>query len=283
METAIMSSRLERFESILDSLTKDLPQSQVKDALRYALLGAGKRIRPQLIFSLLDQVTEDDLKIAAALEMIHTYSLIHDDLPAMDNDDLRRGRPTVHKAFDEAIAILAGDALLNLAYETVVQTSLSDQKKVLCIKILGSNAGLLGMILGQDQDMYPKDEQKETIRKMYLNKTGKLLGCALALGCVLSNQAALIDSFQKIGEDLGIMFQIQDDLLEITGDQVLIGKSKDSDLKNQKKTYVVVLGIKKAQDELAQIAYSVETAIKKLLIQPNEVLGVIESIKNRSH
>jgi len=131
--------------------------------------------------------------------------------------------------------------------------------------------------------MYPKDEQKETIRKMYLNKTGKLLGCALALGCVLSNQAALIDSFQKIGEDLGIMFQIQDDLLEITGDQVLIGKSKDSDLKNQKKTYVVVLGIKKAQDELAQIAYSVETAIKKLLIQPNEVLGVIESIKNRSH
>jgi len=134
METAIMSSRLERFESILDSLTKDLPQSQVKDALRYALLGAGKRIRPQLIFSLLDQVTEDDLKIAAALEMIHTYSLIHDDLPAMDNDDLRRGRPTVHKAFDEAIAILAGDALLNLAYETVVQTSLSDQKKVLCIR-----------------------------------------------------------------------------------------------------------------------------------------------------
>ncbi|TXT16509.1 MAG: geranylgeranyl diphosphate synthase type II [Erysipelotrichaceae bacterium] len=111
MAIPVTQNNLERFEETLDSLTKDLPLSKVKAALRYALLGAGKRIRPQLIFSLLSTVNEDDLKIAAALEMIHTYSLIH--------DDLRRGKPTVHKAFDEAIAILAGDTLLHLAYETV--------------------------------------------------------------------------------------------------------------------------------------------------------------------
>ncbi len=283
MGIQVTMNNLERFETTLDELTNDLPESKVKAACRYALLGSGKRIRPQLIFSLLKQVGEDDLKIAAALEMIHTYSLIHDDLPALDNDDLRRGRPTVHKAFDEAVAILAGDALLNLAYETVHLTNLSDEKKVMCLKILSKNAGLYGMILGQSQDMYPANEQRETIRTMYVNKTGKLLGCALALGCVLSNQLDFVDRFQKIGEDIGIVFQIQDDLLEINGNPSLIGKAKDSDLRNDKKTYVAVLGPQEALIELNQILVSVENQIKNTLINPNQVLFLIDTIKNRTH
>ncbi|KAF0226547.1 MAG: Geranylgeranyl pyrophosphate [Erysipelotrichaceae bacterium] len=283
MAIPVTQNNLERFEETLDSLTKDLPLSKVKAALRYALLGAGKRIRPQLIFSLLSTVNEDDLKIAAALEMIHTYSLIHDDLPAMDNDDLRRGKPTVHKAFDEAIAILAGDTLLNLAYETVLDTKLDEHKKLLCLRILTRNAGIYGMILGQDQDMYPENTLDTTIKTMYLNKTGKLLGCALALGCVLSNRFELIKSFQEIGENLGVMFQIQDDLLEVNGDLNQIGKSKDSDLKNDKKTYVVVAGIDEAKSQLEHLSTEIKYQINTKLDQPQSLLSLIDLIKNRTH
>ena len=187
-------TELSRFEATLDNLTTPLPQSKVKEALRYALMGNGKRLRPLLLFSLLKSVSEADRQIAAALEMVHTYSLIHDDLPAMDDDDLRRGRPTVHKAFDEATAILAGDALLNLAFETLAHAHLDDHKKVLCLQILGNNAGIHGMILGQDQDMFPVENTVSSIETMYRNKTGKLLGCALALGCVLSDQEKLRDT-----------------------------------------------------------------------------------------
>lgn len=283
MVIPIVQNNLKRFEETLDKLTCDLPQSKVKEALRYALLGTGKRIRPQLIFSLLTTVQEDDLKIAAALEMIHTYSLIHDDLPAMDNDDLRRGRPTVHKAFDEAIAILAGDALLNLAYETVLNTQLDAHKKLLCLEILSKNAGIFGMILGQDQDMYPENTLDTTIETMYLNKTGKLLGCALALGCVLSDRVELVDAFQSIGEQLGILFQIQDDLLEVYGDPELIGKSKDSDTKNDKKTYVIVAGVENAQSKLEQLSTELKQQIGTHLDQPQTLLSLINLIKNRTH
>ncbi len=283
MATPITQTNLTRFEEILDSLTKDLPQSKIKEALRYALLGTGKRFRPQLVFSLLTSVNENALMVAAALEMIHTYSLIHDDLPAMDNDDLRRGRPTVHKAFDEAIAILAGDALLNLAYETVLETTLEPQKKLLCLQVLAKNAGIHGMILGQDQDMYPENTKDTTIKTMYLNKTGKLLGSALALGCILSDRVELIDSFQSIGEDLGVMFQIQDDLLEINGDSIKIGKSKDSDLKNDKKTYVVVAGIDKAISQLELLSIDIKQRILIKLDHAEALLSLIDLIKNRSY
>jgi len=278
-----IQTELTRFEATCDQLTASLPACRVKEALRYALLGNGKRLRPLLVFSLLDQVRETDRQIAAALEMVHTYSLIHDDLPAMDDDDLRRGRPTVHKAFDEATAILAGDALLNLAFETIVNSNLTEDKKVLCLQILGNNAGIHGMILGQDQDMFPVENTTASIETMYLNKTGKLLGCALALGCVLSDQKTLYPSFQQIGEELGILFQLQDDLLEIEGDAALIGKSKDSDLKNEKKTYVRLIGIEQAKLEIQHRAAHIDHSIRKNLTSPEDLLMVIDLIKNRSH
>jgi len=283
METPTTMNELVRFEETLDQLTKDLPVCQVKNALRYALLGAGKRIRPRLIFSFLTKIGEDEFKVAAALEIIHTYSLIHDDLPALDNDDLRRGKPTVHKVYDEAIAILTGDALLNLAFETILFSHLEEKKKILCLQILARNAGLSGMILGQDQDMYPDNFQDSTIRIMYQNKTGKLLGCALALGCVLSDQPQLADQFQNIGENLGIFFQIQDDILEITGDPRLIGKSKDSDLKNEKKTYVAVLGLERAKKELTDLYDHISAQIKTILNDPTRLINLINEIKNRAH
>lgn len=278
-----IQTELGRFEATLDTLTLDLPQSRVKDALRYALLGNGKRLRPLLLFSLLEKVTQNDLRIAAALEMVHTYSLIHDDLPAMDDDDLRRGRPTVHKAFDEATAILAGDALLNLAFEVLSETPISDAKKVLCLGIISANSGIKGMILGQDQDMFPIDNKVTSIETMYRNKTGKLLGCALALGAVLSDQTDQASVLQFIGEDLGILFQLQDDLLEIEGDETQIGKSKNSDLKNEKKTYVRLVGIEAAKLDIQQRSLKIEQAIQKTVKDPVALLEVVSLIKNRSH
>lgn len=278
-----IQTELGRFEATLDTLTLDLPQSRVKDALRYALLGNGKRLRPLLLFSLLEKVTQNDLRIAAALEMVHTYSLIHDDLPAMDDDDMRRGRPTVHKAFDEATAILAGDALLNLAFEVLSETPISDAKKVLCLGIISANSGIKGMILGQDQDMFPIDNTVTSIETMYRNKTGKLLGCALALGAVLSDQTDQASVLQFIGEDLGILFQLQDDLLEIEGDETQIGKSKNSDLKNEKKTYVRLVGIEAAKLDIQQRSLKIEQAIQKTVKDPVALLEVVSLIKNRSH
>lgn len=280
---AIPQTDLARLETLLDRVSENLPPSKVKDALRYALLGAGKRIRPQLLFSLLDEVTEADLILAAALEMVHTYSLIHDDLPAMDNDDFRRGRPTVHKAFDEATAILAGDALLNLAFEILGDAPLKDHKKVLCLQILGKNAGSRGMILGQDQDMFPTENTIRSITEMYRNKTGKLLGCALALGSVLSDRESVVDLMQSVGEDLGILFQIQDDLLEIEGNPSLIGKSTDSDLKNDKKTYVALMGLEQSKAEIRRLSENIDTAIHQNVEKPVKLLNIISMIEKRTH
>jgi len=280
---AALQTDLMRLEAILDRLSHDLPQNKVKDALRYALLGAGKRIRPQLIFAMQNEVSDAALTCAAALEMIHTYSLIHDDLPAMDNDDYRRGRLTVHKAFDEATAILAGDALLNLAFEVLSEAPLPDHKKVLCFQILGRNAGARGMILGQDQDMFPIENTIESITAMYRNKTGKLLGCALALGCVLSERESLVETMQSVGEDLGILFQIQDDLLEIEGEPSLIGKSADSDLKNDKKTYVALMGINESKAEILRLSKQIDVVVRQNVQNPKQLLEVISMIEKRSH
>lgn len=278
-----MRTELDRLETVLDRLTSDLPDSKVKAALRYALLGNGKRLRPLLVLSLIKEPLEADLEVACALEMVHTYSLIHDDLPAMDNDDLRRGKPTVHRAFDEATAILAGDALLNLAFETLAHTDLDPQTKVECLKVLGTNAGAKGMVLGQDQDMFPNSFTIESIETMYRNKTGRLLGCALALGAILSHRLDIKETLQKIGEELGILFQIQDDLLEIDGDPLVIGKSINSDQQNDKKTYVALCGVDRSKSEVKRRYEAIRLEVLDKVENPDKVLSLFDQIIKRSH
>ncbi len=242
---------MERFEKLLDNYIDRLPQSRVREAMRYSLLAGGKRIRPLLLYTALKGygISEEcGDPFASALEMIHTYSLIHDDLPAMDNDDLRRGRPTCHKQFDEATAILAGDGLLTYAFEVASSASCDEHTRLACVNILARMAGAGGMVLGQDLDMNEIDGITDwaDLRRIHRNKTGCLLSAPLMMACVIANHEDDIDQWHELGEKLGLAFQIQDDIMDIRLTPEQFGKST-SDENNDKVTSVRLLGIEEAE------------------------------------
>ncbi len=225
--------------------------SQLFDAMNYSLSAGGKRIRPLLVMLSCEAMggkAEDALPYAAAIEMIHTYSLIHDDLPAMDNDDLRRGKPTCHKQFDEATAILAGDGLLTLAFEIIADAPLSADKNIKAVKALSNAAGPYGMVLGQAFDMQKVADDK--ILEMYSYKTGQLLIAATALGCIAAGGTG--KELYDYSLNLGAAFQIRDDILDVEGDEKLLGKPINSDAKNDKNTIVAAVGIQKAKEMVAE-------------------------------
>ena len=197
--------------------------------------------------------------------MIHTYSLIHDDLPCMDDDDLRRGHPTCHKAFSEAIAVLAGDALLTKAFEIVLESDASDLQKVKLVKSLSECAGINGMILGQDLDMQTENHPLtsfDELKRIEIYKTGMLLSLPMRCACILSQQEEHIEAWSQIGILLGIQFQIQDDILDKTQTSEVLGKST-SDEKNDKATAISLLGLQKA----SKIVLDLEQKIKDQLNQ----------------
>lgn len=233
-------------------------QKTIYDAINYSLSAGGKRVRPVLLLSFCRGSGGDikkALPFSSAIEMIHTYSLIHDDLPCMDNDDLRRGKPTSHKVFGEGIAVLAGDALLNLAAETVLKDGkkygLSDSQIIEGLKVLYESSGIKGMIGGQviDLEQENKETEKEVLSQMHSLKTGALIKASCLLGCIAADsgdnrkKAAL-----KFGENLGLAFQIADDILDIEGDTVVLGKPSGSDEKNSKTTFVSIYGIEKSKE-----------------------------------
>ena len=233
-------------EALLEEAIASVTDSRCRDAMRYSLMAGGKRIRPNLLFEVLQGYGIDPLKgkeFACAIEMIHTYSLIHDDLPAMDNDDLRRGRPTNHKQFDEATAILAGDGLLTEAFHLASGSDLPAEVIVKGIRILSEMAGPDGMVYGQILDMNEDpDSTYEDIRKVHKYKTGCLLSAPLMIGAVIAGQEdAVIESWHATGDCLGLAFQIQDDILDITATPEDLGKS-NSDARNEKVTVVKLLG-----------------------------------------
>ncbi|MBQ7223311.1 MAG: polyprenyl synthetase family protein [Erysipelotrichaceae bacterium] len=238
------------FENYLATLISE--NNSVDEAMNYALLGGGKRIRPLMLLSLLNDLGVDPQKgydCASAIEMIHTYSLIHDDLPAMDNDDYRRGRLTVHKKFDEATAVLAGDGLLTRAFEVVSNSSsYSDHVKVRLLSILSECAGHNGMIRGQQLDMYYTDRSDTGYDDLYqidIYKTGQLLACPLLCAAVIAGREELLNVLKEDGLKIGVAFQIQDDVLDYVSSADKLGKST-SDAANNKSTYFTLLGEKKA-------------------------------------
>lgn len=240
-----------RIDEILEEKISLVSDSRVKEAMRYSLMAGGKRIRPNLLYEVLkgygmDEAVGDDF--ACALEMIHTYSLIHDDLPAMDNDDLRRGRPTCHKQFDEATAILAGDGLLTYAFQVASNADISSDKVVKCIQILSDMAGSNGMVLGQDLDMNECNTSDwEYVKTVHRYKTGCLLSAPLMMAAVLASQSdEIVEKWHQVGICLGLAFQIQDDILDVELTPEEFGKS-NSDERNDKKTSVNLLGIEKAE------------------------------------
>ncbi|UMT77024.1 polyprenyl synthetase family protein [Staphylococcus roterodami] len=266
--------------------------TKLEESMLYSLNAGGKRIRPVLLLLTLDSLGENyklGMKSAIALEMIHTYSLIHDDLPAMDNDDYRRGKLTNHKVYGEWTAILAGDALLTKAFELISNDSmLADQVKIQVLQRLSVASGHLGMVGGQMLDMQSegKSINLETLEMIHRTKTGALLNFAVMsaadIANVDKNTKTLLNSFS---EHLGLMFQIKDDLLDCYGDETKLGKKVGSDLENNKSTYVSLLGKKGAEDKLLYHKDAAISNLKQIDDKYNSkpLLDIVELFYNRDH
>ena len=231
-----VENKMEEFMERLDA------PDRLRDSMRYSLDAGGKRIRPALIYAVLDAFSIDRSKgdaTAAALEMIHTYSLIHDDLPAMDDDDLRRGRPTNHIAFDEATAILAGDALLTNAFSCLLETPASSEVKLALVERLATAAGATGMVGGQLDDMLGERggiNDVAELESIHRRKTGALLVFAVEAGGLLASVSSTdLEHLKQYGRHLGIAFQIQDDILDVTGDAEKISANRLVATKGTKK------------------------------------------------
>lgn len=238
-------------------------QIQVIDAMRYSLLDSGKRLRAALVleFARLCHASRASASaFACAIEMVHAYSLIHDDLPCMDDDDLRRGKPSCHKAFGEANALLAGDGLLTMAFETAADAALPSESIVYAVKTLSEAAGVFGMIGGQVIDLASEGKQicLETLNTLYELKTGALLRASAKLGCIAGGaNTEMLDIANAYAKALGLAFQITDDILDVVGTAEKLGKPIGSDQNSHKTTYVTLLGMegaKKAAKEQVELA-----------------------------
>lgn len=282
-----LNNFIEHFNDHLNKALDNVSESFVKDAMLYALSSEGKRLRPYLVYCLSNKQINDPvlLQVSSTIEMIHTYSLVHDDLPAMDNDDYRRGRLTTHKVFDEATAILAGDALLTYAFSVISKLDLKSDDKVELIQVLADASGADGMILGQAQDMIndaKSDFSVDELYRLYTNKTGKLFSAALKMGNILANKPVRQSELEKIGYKLGIVFQIQDDYLESTSSFDVLGKSVLSDINNQKNTVVLKLGIEKSKELINNLYEELNHDIINLSQNYPNLIGIVNWMKDRN-
>ncbi|MCX5759221.1 MAG: polyprenyl synthetase family protein [Candidatus Hydrogenedentes bacterium] len=262
---AFLSEKARKVERALELYlgTWNAAPDALREAVQYSLFAGGKRLRPALAFGACEMICGDDapaLPAACALEMIHTYSLIHDDLPAMDNDDLRRGRPTLHKMAGEAMAILAGDTLLTMAFHVVACDAGSNPAVVQVIAEIAEAAGAWGMAGGQVLDMAHEGHRVDldALRRTHAAKTGALICVAVRAGALLAGaKGEAMESLTHYGEAIGLAFQIADDILDVTGSEAAIGKPVGSDAANEKATYPALVGLeqsRKLADEAVQQA-----------------------------
>jgi geranylgeranyl diphosphate synthase type II len=249
---------------------------RLASAMRYSVLGGGKRLRPVLCLMAAEACGgswQAAVPAACALELVHTYSLIHDDLPAMDDDDLRRGRPTCHKAYDEATAILAGDGLLTLAFELIAKGVSPEASALACVRILAEAAGPDGMVGGQMADLQAEhralDRHEEgslaELEAIHRRKTGALLKAPLAMGAVIARASdAQREALSRYGTAVGLAFQIIDDLLDVEGDETKLGKRVGKDSGHGKWTYPRFLGVEGSRTRARQLAHEVIAALAPL-------------------
>ena len=293
---------ISQFDSILSKAIEghfsDLPKTKesikaidiVKEGMEYSLLAGGKRIRPIILLEMA-KTYDADLKIALefaiAIEMIHTYSLIHDDLPSMDNDDLRRGKPTNHVVFGEDMAILSGDALLNLASELMINASLKlphPEQGLLAMKSILSASGSKGMILGQVADIKYHDGEidRDALDFINANKTGKLLTAAVLAGAMLGHaDTDELDKLEQIGEAIGLLFQVVDDILDVVGDEQKLGKRTQIDAQNDKCTYPALLGLEEARAYVTKLETSIQKDIDTLSCQSDFLKSLVMFLSRR--
>ncbi len=229
-------------------------QADLIEAMRYSLLGGGKRIRPALALEFCRVCggrEEDVMPFACAVEMVHSYSLIHDDLPCMDDDDMRRGKPSTHKKYGEALALLAGDALLSLAFETLLKSPAQPQRVLAAAKELADASGYLGMVGGQviDLDSEGKRIDYDTLKAMDEAKTGAMILAAARMGCYAAGaDEKAVQAAAAYAVNVGMAFQVTDDILDVTSDAATLGKSTGKDSRDNKSTYVTLYGLEKAKE-----------------------------------
>ncbi len=281
----IIDSSLDKYVPVLDN-----PQSEVYEAMRYSLMAGGKRLRPILMLEvakLFGKDWENVKEFACALEMIHTYSLIHDDLPAMDNDDLRRGMPTNHIEFGESTAILAGDALLNKAFETALTASHLDSNVLIkAMQVLSHSSGTEGMIGGQIVDIASegKDISIDTLKYIHSLKTGAIIRSACVIGAIISGaNENEINAIDEYAINLGIAFQIRDDILDVTGTAEELGKPIGSDVDLNKNTYVSLCGIEKSVELVKEYSDKAKDALKIFGDKSNFLIQFTDYLINRNN
>jgi len=251
---------MEQFETFLGSHLPSAPSfhPHYENSLRQMLIGGGKRFRPALLLGVVRAynplLSESAYHAALAIELLHTYSLIHDDLPAMDNADLRRGIPTLHKTYDEVSAILAGDALNTYAFEVLSNAPLSDRVIVKLVRSLAHNGGVEGMVLGQAIDCHFENFRLELdqVKMLHIHKTGKLIAAALQMGAFIVGRDDMARELYGFGIDLGLLFQIQDDILDVTQSESQAGKTTNND--QAKNSFVTLLGFERAMEEANSLA-----------------------------
>ena len=280
-----MDTIINEINERLTEVMSSLKDGNVKEAMTYSLMAGGKRLRPLLFCYTLKSYGvdyHDYIDVACAIEMIHTYSLIHDDLPGMDNDDLRRGRPTCHIQFDEATAILAGDGLLNESMNVILNMDIDSSLKVDMMKVLYDHSGVNGMIYGQQQDIYFEDHQAnlKELEDVHHYKTGCLLSAPLILAGLIANKNE-VPALKDLGFTFGLAFQIQDDILDVTSDTETLGKPVGSDIDNHKSTYVTLLGVEQSQDYANKLFKSCLEKIYALTLNHGLMIEIIEKVMKR--
>ncbi len=262
-----------------EELSKQYPlpelfQKEVFEAMRYGVLGGGKRIRPVLTMAVCDMLGGDlahAARVGCAIESIHSYSLIHDDLPCMDNDDMRRGKPSCHKAYGEDIALLAGDGLLTNAFGILAESGLSPEMVLYAVKALSTAAGCYGMIGGQVIDLGCENRTDVTLEELtalHRGKTGALIRVCAVCGCLCAGFAdqshEKVEKIITFSEKLGLAFQIKDDILDVIGDEADLGKPIGSDAEQNKTTFVTLLGLEQAENELVRLTEEAKTLISEI-------------------
>lgn len=295
-----MAARTAECESIISEFLpreENFPyMERVIEAMNYSVLAGGKRLRPMFILETCRMYGGREKLAApfmAALEMIHTYSLVHDDLPAMDNDLYRRGMLTTHARFGEGMAVLAGDGLLNLAYETAAlafdraESPEETGAVIRALKVLGRNAGISGMVGGQCADLtaekHPERTDRDTLLFIHRNKTSALIDSGFTIGAILAGAPEEdIKSLSRIAENIGIAFQIQDDILDVTGDSAVLGKQVGSDEKDGKVTWVTMFGLEKAAADVKELTEQALTLYDGLCAANGFLRELILSLVNRN-
>ncbi len=288
-----LTTRKQTIEDYLFTYVQELTiPKDLKSSMLYSLKAGGKRLRPVLVLALLNAYgknEEDGIPVGCAVEMIHTYSLIHDDLPCMDDDDLRRGKPTNHKVYGEATAVLAGDALLTESFRLItsqLSSSVSADKKIRIVDELVKSAGALGMVGGQFDDMQAEQKQVSLaeLESIHARKTGKLLTFSVAAGAMLAG--ASDDDIEKLREfsyHIGIAFQIRDDILDLEGSEEKIGKRVGSDTANEKSTYPSLLTLSGAKEKLDEHITRAKEIVSNLQLEQQLLHGLCDLIASRDH